>query len=644
NNPGLYLGGNPSLASAGPAPAINDLSAGFYPRAPAGVGPPNTGQYGATCLSGRMQGLNLLGGNSRMPGVGGTASLMTSQPPPSLGHSASSPSMSAQLAAAAAARSRHQQHPAAIDEFAAASFFFDSTGGRVGGSAGLEQQQQQQQQQGKANNGGRLEPPPWYVCAPAGDQSQFSNRGDALTYMEAETRRSLLARAHSLQVRSDPLPGLPQSLLHYSQLTPLENPSQIRRSATLGLPSLCYKAYNARQQQWVLLRRFVGASFQPANEAIAHLDALKEADHPHLAPVRDAFYTQAFGDQSACLVTDFYPGCATMLLVHCSDPMKASSFQLDAAGRLAPQSAKRVPLQSEHVMWNLLLQLASAVRYCHARLNRAVRALGPSKVLVEDKQRLRVNLLGAREILCGIPATDEDESAVAKQQDLVDLGRLLLVLACGTPLALQDLNAAMELVGRSYSKDLASVMHQLLYGVSKSIYDVMPAIGARFFDHLCESQLRVDFLELQLTRQLENGRLLRLISKLSTVCEREMPSEPSWTDSTDRQMLRLFRDFVFHQTDSSGGFPWIDLAHIVSCLQKLDMGSQQRLCLVSRDSQQVMLVTYAEVKQWLDSCCAQLNKLMEAGMRQQAEFYSGTQPQADNPAAAWSEGPPPSAV
>ena len=33
-------------------------------------------------------------------------------------------------------------------------------------------------------------------------------------------------------------------------------------------------------------------------------------------------------------------------------------------------------------------------------------------------------------------------------------------------------------------------------------------------------------------------------------------------------MLKLFRDYLFHQVDPNGA-PWIDVSHIVQCLNKV---------------------------------------------------------------------------
>lgn len=52
--------------------------------------------------------------------------------------------------------------------------------------------------------------------------------------------------------------------------------------------------------------------------------------------------------------------------------------------------------------------------------------------------------------------------------------------------------------------------------------------------------------------------------------------EPSWAETGDRYMLKLFRDYVFHQVTEDGR-PWLDMAHIVHCLNKLESGSQEKV-------------------------------------------------------------------
>ena len=42
--------------------------------------------------------------------------------------------------------------------------------------------------------------------------------------------------------------------------------------------------------------------------------------------------------------------------------------------------------------------------------------------------------------------------------------------------------------------------------------------------------------------------------------------------------------------------PWLDMAHVVACLNRLDAGVPDKICLMSRDEQNVLVVSYGELK------------------------------------------------
>lgn len=48
--------------------------------------------------------------------------------------------------------------------------------------------------------------------------------------------------------------------------------------------------------------------------------------------------------------------------------------------------------------------------------------------------------------------------------------------------------------------------------------------------------------------------------------------DPAWSETGDRYMLKLFRDYLFHQVTQEGR-PWLDMSHIVQTLNKFDSGS-----------------------------------------------------------------------
>lgn len=56
--------------------------------------------------------------------------------------------------------------------------------------------------------------------------------------------------------------------------------------------------------------------------------------------------------------------------------------------------------------------------------------------------------------------------------------------------------------------------------------------------------------------------------------------DATWSETGDRYMLKLFRDYVFHQV-SEDGRPWLDMAHVVQCLNKLDAGAPEKVSVAS---------------------------------------------------------------
>ena len=73
----------------------------------------------------------------------------------------------------------------------------------------------------------------------------------------------------------------------------------------------------------------------------------------------------------------------------------------------------------------------------------------------------------------------------------------------------------------------------------------------------------------------------------------------------DRYVIKLFKDFVFHQVNENGG-PLLDWGHVIEALNKLDLGLPEKVLLLSRDEMSMLLVSYADVKQCIDTAYKEL--------------------------------------
>jgi len=117
-----------------------------------------------------------------------------------------------------------------------------------------------------------------------------------------------------------------------------------------------------------------------------------------------------------------------------------------------------------------------------------------------------------------------------------------------------------------------------------------------------------DNLHSEFSRELENGRLFRLMAKLNFINERpEFEHDRAWSEHGERYFLKLFRDYVFHQVDAQNN-PVVDLGHVLTCLNKLDAGTDEKVTLISRDEQSCFIVSYRELKKGVESAFQELTK------------------------------------
>ncbi|KAM9712757.1 PAN2-PAN3 deadenylation complex subunit PAN3 isoform 1-T1 [Menidia menidia] len=410
--------------------------------------------------------------------------------------------------------------------------------------------------------------------------------------------------------------NVPSEVDSYHSLFPLEplpppNRMQMQKTSNFSYITSCYKAVNSKDDLPYCLRRIHG--FRLVNtKCMMLVDMWKKIQHSNAVTLREVFTTKAFGDHSLVFSYDFHAGAETMFSRHFNDPAADSYFTKRKWGQHEPPPPRQhAGLLPESLIWAYIVQLSSALRTIHTA-GLACRVMDPSKILITGKTRLRVNCVGVFDVLTFDNSQTNHLALMPQYQqaDLVSLGKVVLALACNSLVGIQreNLQKAMELVSINYSSDLKNLILYLLTEQSRlrSVNDIMPMIGARFYTQLDASQMRNDVIEEDLAKEVQNGRLFRLLAKLGTINERpEFQKDPTWSETGDRYLLKLFRDHLFHQVTDTGT-PWIDLSHIVSCLNKLDAGVPEKISLVSRDEKSVLVVTYSDLKRCFDSTFQEL--------------------------------------
>ncbi|KAL7444387.1 hypothetical protein ACHAXH_009987 [Discostella pseudostelligera] len=291
-----------------------------------------------------------------------------------------------------------------------------------------------------------------------------------------------------------------------------------------------------------------------------------------------------------------------------------------------------VPLP-ESLIWSCAVQLVSAIRAVHGN-NLAVRTLQLNHILCTPensmpmssfgmyglpKLRLRINCVGIIDVLEFEARKGLEELQIV---DMRALGCILLSMTTGTEINVNDIfnrnNTAQQqaqilmeyfqFVQTNYSREMYILIHSLLNPnvPPSNIRTLAASLAMRAFDELDVAYECIDERYGSLMGIYESGRALRLMLKLAFVNERpEFGIDANWSESGDCYILKLFRDFVFHQADGAGR-PVMDLGHVVSSLNKLDAADEENIVLSSRDGKNVLVVSFADVSWCLEKAYQEL--------------------------------------
>ena len=341
--------------------------------------------------------------------------------------------------------------------------------------------------------------------------------------------------------------------------------------------------------------------FRLTNEkAIRSAQQWKRISNGNMVIIHDAFTSRMFQDSSLIFVTDYHPLSKTLAEVHF--PPNTRFHGRHNSGYI-----------QEHILWSYIVQITSALKTIHSA-GLAARIIDPSKILMTGKNRIRLNACAILDVV----QYESHQSPVADLQrvDLVKFGRLILTLGVNNPNLMHNPQKAMDQFGRTYGVQLKESVLWLLNSTQpdqpRSIDVFVNGVSSHIVTAFDSSLHLNDQLNTELSRELENARLVRLMTKLNFINERpEYNHDPQWSENGERYFLKLFRDYVFHQVDAQGN-PHVDLGHVLTCMAKLDAGIEEKVTLVSRDEQTLLIVSYKELKKAVESA---FQDLMKPGRR-----------------------------
>ncbi|KAI9143254.1 hypothetical protein BKA69DRAFT_1133639 [Paraphysoderma sedebokerense] len=434
-------------------------------------------------------------------------------------------------------------------------------------------------------------------------------------FMADDLREELTKRNQELAFVVDDtstFPSLPAEVYNYHSLYPIESSNPSSETNYFGYATQVYRATSSVDGLPYCLRKIEG--FRLLNEtAMTSLDPWRRIRHPSIVNVREAFTTKAFGDYSLVFVYDYHPCSTTLYTKHFAQSADSGS----TPGASSSSTSRRPPAarsnstvssrETEAILWSYIAQICSALKAIHGA-GLAARVIDPSKILVTGKNRIRLNCCGIWDMV-----TFENyntKTGNSNQEDLLAFGQLLVNLACSslTATSSANLKSSLENISRNFSAEFANFLAWLLSKPSsmKRIDDGVALISGRLMTEMDSCRAYADTLESELSKELENGRIARLLCKMGFINERpEFDMDTRWSETGDRYLIKLFRDYVFHQVDENGN-PVLNMAHVLSCLNKVDVGIDERVMLMSRDERNCLIVSYKELKQCLEGAFSEL--------------------------------------
>ena len=224
---------------------------------------------------------------------------------------------------------------------------------------------------------------------------------------------------------------------------------------------------------------------------------------------------------------------------------------------------------------------------------------------------------------------------IQQSDDLAALARLLISLATQQRTAAepQVLNKSMAYINATFSPDFGHFLLLCLSGGTErppTVHDAVALVSGRMMTQFAQTQWHEQALRAELYKEMENGRLLRLLSKVRgrpcpahsrthlllrrllrrrpssasslqilLVSDRDPEMEGGWAGAGDAHLLKLFRESLFGAVDDEGG-PVLDFAQIVAGLNRLDAGVEARVLLSGREDNSLLLVSHRDVKSVLE--------------------------------------------
>ncbi|CAX41856.1 poly(A)-nuclease subunit, putative [Candida dubliniensis CD36] len=397
---------------------------------------------------------------------------------------------------------------------------------------------------------------------------------DLREYLHKKNEASLQSLGHS---------NLPEHVNQYHSLVPIDKSYEPVSKLWLGKNSLIFKCLDNIDGNLYVMRKI-----EPCNEIVNDkpfktVKRWKSIKNANIVGLKDAFTTMAFngnqsGNTALCIIYDYYPNSISLLEHH--------------------KKGLRVEPVNETLLWNYLIQLINAIMVIHEKGLSASSTIDLSKIIVTNKNRIKLSSVGISDILEFNDDETKQDIKIRQLQDIQKVGKVLMELAILLlPANMRQSNNVYNSLKAStnLSEDIVNNLRELndLDTASEEfdLSEFSKRLTPKMFSIIDSLQNSSDFIEGQLTSELENARLFRLMTKLNYLIHDNSNTE-------NDKIIKLFLNYVYNCYDSNNK-KVINLNKVLTNLNKLDCGIDEKILLVNND--ECIIISYKELKEIIDT-------------------------------------------
>eukprot|EP01080_Neovahlkampfia_damariscottae_P000569 gene569-8079_t len=368
---------------------------------------------------------------------------------------------------------------------------------------------------------------------------------------------------------------IPKKVKEFHSLYPLDDISELEKESKIfNVSTGTYRATSSSSGVTCSLKRIISKNLDiDEAENVISIFSEKIPKHPNIVQLKKCMPIYEFETNDLCVVYEFIPGCVTL------------EYKYFVETRRTP---------AETLLWSYICQILLALKEIH-NSGLAYRCLHLSKILLRGKQRIYLNSIGIMDFM----KPSEKSLKELQFQDLKDFGYLISSLVLKSKniqndeeTLLNDLNSNSS----NFSKELIEFLKFLIKMKIEddvTIETVVQKIIFQFLNEIKYLEEEYDFIENEMVKELQNGRLFRLLTKLSFINQPNLnENEPT---NQDLEIISLFKDYLFNQLNENDQ-QIIDFGHVIDCLNKLDIGSNDKILLITKDEDSLLVISFKELK------------------------------------------------